>query len=101
MPRGGRRLGAGPKPTWLSGPTQTIRVPIALATEIVRLARLLDQGIMVEDVTRSKYLDLSGVQIRSINGRPAVFLDDLVDLGYKIRPFELLSRVRHYINLNR
>jgi hypothetical protein len=101
MTRGGYRPGSGPKHTWIHGKTKTIRVPESLATEILRIARLMDTGAKIDDVTQSKYIDLSGVTVRSVGGRPAIFLDDLLDQGYKIRPFELLSRVRHYINLNR
>jgi hypothetical protein len=58
----------------------------------------MDEGGKIDDVTRSKQVDLSGVSIRSIDGRPAVFLDDMVNAGYKIRPFELLSRVRKFMD---
>lgn len=59
------------------------------------------RGGKIDDVTRSKQVDLSGISIRSIDGRPAVFLDDMVDAGYKIRPFELLSRVRKFMDRSR
>jgi hypothetical protein len=98
MPRGGRRPGAGPKPTWIHGKTKTIRVPEALSDEVLRLARLMDEGAKIDDVTRSKYVDLSAVKVRSIDGRPAVFLDEMVEAGYKIRPFDLLSRIRKFMD---
>lgn len=39
---GGVRPGQGLKPTWKSGKTRTIRVPIALADEVLAYARALD-----------------------------------------------------------
>ena len=36
--------------TWQSGPTQTIRVPIALVAQIMEYARALDSGIEVSHV---------------------------------------------------
>lgn len=101
MARGGSRPGAGPKSTWIHGKTKTIRVPESLAEQVLRVARLMDEGGKIDDVTRSKQVDLSGISIRSIDGRPAVFLDDMVDAGYKIRPFELLSRVRKFMDRSR
>lgn len=44
MTRGGKRDGAGGKSTWEHGKTKSIRVPIALAEEILQIARQLDQG---------------------------------------------------------
>ena len=44
MPRGGKRPGAGVKPTWKHGKTKTIRVPVALAEQILEFARKLDIG---------------------------------------------------------
>lgn len=101
MARGESRPGAGPKSTWIHGKTKTIRVPESLAEQVLRVARLMDEGGKIDDVTRSKQVDLSGISIRSIDGRPAVFLDDMVDAGYKIRPFELLSRVRKFMDRSR
>jgi hypothetical protein len=98
MPRGGSRPGAGAKYTWIHGKTKTIRVPESLADEILRVARIMDEGGKIDDVTRSKYVNLSDVSVRSVSGRPAVFLDDMVNAGYKIRPFELLSRVRKFMD---
>lgn len=39
--------------TWRSGKTQTIRVPIALADEIMNYARALDSGIGLSQVNRA------------------------------------------------
>lgn len=48
MPRGGKRKGAGRKSTWKSGcrfeDTQLIRVPRAIASEIMQIAHKLDAG---------------------------------------------------------
>jgi hypothetical protein len=53
MPRGGARAGAGAKGSWQSGKTKTIRVPEALADDILELARRLDEGEDFESDTDS------------------------------------------------
>lgn len=42
MPRGGARSNSGPPSSWNSGRTRTIRVPIALADQLLEIARQLD-----------------------------------------------------------
>jgi hypothetical protein len=42
--RGGMRQGAGRKPMWENGETQTIRVPVALKDDLIHIGRELDQG---------------------------------------------------------
>lgn len=98
MPRGGKREGSGGKPKWIHGKTTVIRVPEALAEEILRVAKLLDEGKSVDDVTKSKYLDLSGVSIRSVSNKPAVFLEDFLKAGFKIRPLEIVDNLRKQID---
>lgn len=44
------------KAAWQSGPTRTIRVPIALADATLAYARQLDQGLEPRD-TRSKFAE--------------------------------------------
>ena len=98
MPRGGYREGAGAKPAWISCETIVIRVPKSLSDEVIRLARLLDEGKTVDDITKSKYLDLSGVSIRNIDSKHAVFLEDLLSKGFKIRPLSLVDKIRKQID---
>lgn len=98
MARGGYREGSGGKPKWIRGKTTVIRVPEVLTDEITRVARLLDEGKSVDDVTKSKYIDLTGISIRLIGGKPAVFLEDLLKAGFKIRPIEVVDRIRKQID---
>jgi hypothetical protein len=98
MPRGGYREGSGAKSTWLSGETVVIRVPKSLSDEVLRLTRLLDEGKTVDDVTKSKYLDLSGVTIRNVDSKSAVFLEDLLNKDFKIRPLSLVDKIRKQID---
>ena len=49
MPRGGARPNSGPPPSWKYGRTTTIRVPRALASQIIQLARQLDEGKIEND----------------------------------------------------
>jgi hypothetical protein len=108
MTRGGKRAGAGQKPKWKNGETKSIRVPIALAEEILRLARLVDNGeqlvtlkeaekllkknkpdekiLKIETETESKVLDLAGIPVIAIQGAMAVRLEELVKRGFKIKP---------------
>jgi hypothetical protein len=98
MSRGGKREGAGNKPKWIRGKTTVIRVPEVLIEEVLRITRLLDSGKAVDDVTQSKYLDLSGVSIRNMSGKPAIFVEDLLRAGFKIRPIELVDTIRKQID---
>lgn len=41
---GGRRVGAGRKPTWKSGLCKAIKIPLALVDEVLSYARHLDGG---------------------------------------------------------
>ena len=102
MPRGGYRKGAGGKPTWQHGKTKVVRVPEALADKILEIARILDGGVSLVDVTESKdevvtlskAIDLSGISVRAFRGGPGVYLADLIAAGYEIRPEKLAQSVR-------
>lgn len=98
MPRGGYREGAGSKSKWIRGKTTVIRVPEVLVDEVLRIAHLIDEGKTVDDVTKSKHLDLSGVSVRYLDGEPTVFIRDLLSAGFKIRPLALVDRVRREID---
>lgn len=100
MGRGGYRKGSGGKPKWIHGKTKTIRVPEVLADRIIEIAHMLDEGKVIDDVTRSKYLDLSGIPIRNFNGKIIVFVDDLLKQGFKIRPIKLVDRIRRQMDIN-
>lgn len=89
MPRGGYRPGAGGQFKWKHGETKTIRVPIALAEQILEYAQKLDDGAIIERETPSKVLNLSGISIRACNGKSAVYLEDLAKAGYEILPERL------------
>lgn len=102
MPRGGYRLGAGGKPTWSHGRTKVIRVPEALAEKLLEIARALDIGMSLtevtesknEPVTESKVIDLSGISIRAFRDGPGIYLADLLVAGYEIRPEKLAQTAR-------
>jgi hypothetical protein len=49
------------KAAWQSGPTRTIRVPIALAEVTLEYARQLDQGI--KPLTQGKYLTMELIRL--------------------------------------
>jgi hypothetical protein len=100
MPRGGKREGAGGKPTWKNGRTKTIRVPVALAEEILKIARELDEKGVIERDTESKVLDLSKITVPEIRGKRFVFLSDLVRLGYEIHPLKLAEVIRAELSLS-
>ena len=99
MPRGGRREGAGGRHKWAHGKTKTIRVPELLADRVLEIARMLDEGKSLEDVTQSKILNLSGVSVHSTSKGMIVYLQDLLKVGYKIRPFALVDRLRKDLDL--
>lgn len=89
MARGGKREGAGGRPSWKNGRTKPVRVPIALADKILEIARVLDEEGAEEAVTGSKVIDLTGVAIYSSKDGPTVRLIDLVRAGYEIQPERL------------
>lgn len=101
MPRGGKREGSGGKPTWKHGKTKTIRVPDALATKVLEIARIIDEGnsgsedFMLADVeTDSKVIDLAGVAILHSKDGPVVRLSDLIRVGYSVKPERLVRNLR-------
>ena len=96
--RGGKRKGAGRKPKWMHGKTTTIRVPESLANEVLRVARQLDSGIQIDNVTNSKTIDLSGVPIRHLEEQPVIAVKDLLRKGFKIRPFKVVDALRKEID---
>lgn len=54
MPRGGYREGGGRPSLFRHMPTQTIRVPVVLADDVLHLARKLDRGDISVNGTISK-----------------------------------------------
>lgn len=90
MPRGGYREGSGGKPSWNHGKTKPIRVPVALADQILELARLLDET----GDPQSKAIDLSGVAIHQSRQGPMVRLADLLRVGYRIKPERLIRGLK-------
>ncbi len=99
MPRGGRREGAGGKPTWKNGKTKTIRVPVVLAEEILRIARQLDEKGTIEYDTESKVIDLSEIMVPEIRGKRFVFLSDLLKIGYEVHPLKWAEIARAELRL--
>jgi hypothetical protein len=99
MPRGGKREGAGGKPTWKNGKTKTIRVPIVLAEEILKIARELDEKGTIERDTESKLIDLSEITVPEIRGKRFVFLSDLLRVGYELHPLKWAEIARAELKL--
>ena len=72
MPRGGKREGSGRKSTWKSGckfeDTKLIRVPKAIADDVLEIAHKLDSGDSLDSVTKPKgqlsLLGESGLEIK-------------------------------------
>lgn len=91
MPRGGRRPGSGGKPTWKHGKTKTIRVPIALSARILQIAKALDDP---DNVSQHPVIDLSGVAVIASSGGPVVRLADLLRVGYRIEPENLVKGLK-------
>jgi hypothetical protein len=109
MARGGKRPGAGGRPSWNYGKTKPIRVPIALADIVIEIAKRLDrrgvEGLeelenVREPETESKIIDLTGIAIRSTKDGPAVYLVDLVKAGYEIKPAALAQSLRREPSLS-
>jgi hypothetical protein len=97
MSRGGKREGAGGKPTWRTGKTGTIRVPIAIAKKVLKFARELDETGGLEPDTQS--IDLSEIPVEEVEGRKVVFVSDLIALGYEVYPLELAAIAREEMGL--
>ncbi len=58
MPRGGARPNSGPDSSWKHGKTSTIRVPLAIAPQILQYARALDSGELPSPETLQTAIDL-------------------------------------------
>ena len=54
MARGGYREGGGRPSGFVHTPTQTVRVPVALADQVLELAQKLDKGELIVDDTIPK-----------------------------------------------
>lgn len=106
MPRGGKREGAGGKPSWNYGKTKVIRIPEVMAEKILEIARFLDSlksfdAVIlsnIEPVTESKSIDLSGIAVRAFPNGPGIYLSDLVKAGYEIKPEALALSVKRRMN---
>lgn len=105
MPRGGRRIGAGGRFKWNSGKTKVVRIPEALADQVIEFAVALDKKTALvpvtsssistksgyDDVTASKVINLSGISIRAFQDGPGIYLADLIRVGYEIQPSKLVQ----------
>ena len=106
MSRGGYREGAGRKFKWKSGKTKAIRVPEALANEILDYARKLDGGNQqsaqeIQPLEELKIIDLQGVPLKAIDGEMGVKLSDLVKKGYKLTPSRLQKIVMNALKFQK
>jgi len=61
MSRGGARNNAGRKSGWVNLETKLIRVPVAIESQLMAIAKKLDQGESIESVTESKTIDVENV----------------------------------------
>jgi hypothetical protein len=107
MGRGGVRSNSGAKGKWKHGKTKLIRVPEDLADQILEFAHKLDEGaniesetepktdssLVLDSVSESKVLDLSGISVATLKDRTFVFLDNLLKSGYVLKPETLNDRV--------
>ena len=91
MPRGGKREGSGPKSTWKSGKTKTIRVPEAFADQVLDITRRLDKGLLDQPSSHACLINLSSLNIPTIRNRKFVFIEDLIKLGYTVEPVTLIE----------
>lgn len=94
MAKGGKREGAGGKPSWKHGKTKPVRVPEALAEKILEIARVLDEDSSGQSVSGSKVLDLTGVAVYASKDGPTVRLIDLIRAGYEIQPERLAKSLK-------
>lgn len=90
---GGSRMGAGRKGAWRSGKTKAYKLPEAIASEVLDLARAIDAGQKVEIVDESKYEMAKRLvkQIRELQVRNNELLESLSDADEHIE--ELRVRV--------
>jgi hypothetical protein len=90
MPRGGHRDKAGRRSTWQSNckfsETKLIRVPIAIASQLLDIAHRLDAGEVLDFVTQSKEADLEPPSIERGNIAPGQM--SFLDLSFEIPPIE-------------
>ena len=98
MSRGGKRNNAGRKSGWVNLETKLIRIPVAIESQLMAIAKKLDRGesidletksIEIESVTESKVIDIETVT-NSENPN-----NDLVteSKGYQVEQIELIPIV--------
>lgn len=99
MARGGYRKNAGRKSKWKSGETTSIRVPKAIAQQVLELAHIIDDGGVIENETNSKTIELYDIPTIFVNGKRMIAIVDLLIAGYDIKPLVLVEKVRQeYLN---
>ena len=95
MARGGFRANAGRKSKWKNKQTKMIRVPAAIADRLLDIAQKIDSGYDIEFDSESKTIDLQELNIPTLRNKRFVFLEDLLKLGYEIKPLSLADSVRN------
>lgn len=89
--RGGYRENAGRKSSWQHAETRTIRVPEVFASQLIQMARRLDNGEEIEPETKSKLPDIDTVT----DSKSASFDNvtdskwSLIDTGTKSKPVSI------------
>lgn len=129
MSRGGRRDGSGRKSSWKSGcsfkETKLIRIPSILADQVLEIAHWLDNGGLIEKVTKSNepkleslsntileietnskeeyteaaFARLIGINRNTLKGRKKKYLEGITsesDFCAYLREQDPLSRNWHY-----
>lgn len=89
-----KETGISQQINWINEETQQITVPAVLANQLLKIARILDEGQSLEQFIRPRTVDLSGISIKYLKDGPAVYLKDLLKAGYKIRPISLVDKLR-------
>jgi hypothetical protein len=101
--RGGQRKGAGRKSTWQHRETCLLRVPVAIANELMQIAHKLDRGEILEFDTNSNQDEIIQILNRWAERRKKIsrstakwhmmhrFLDE-VESSLSAKQIDLLSR---------
>lgn len=97
MPRGGYRKNAGRKKKWKSGTTTSIRVPVALADQILELAHIIDEGESLDYVANSNTIDVTGIRMSFKRNDIQASLLDLMRAGYEIYPLDVAEKLRNIL----
>ncbi|HEY9599036.1 MAG TPA: hypothetical protein V6D33_15330 [Cyanophyceae cyanobacterium] len=95
MSRGGKRDNAGRKSGWINAETKLIRVPVAIESQLMAIAKKLDRGEIIDLETKSIETELvTEFKVDSVTNSENTNTDSVTESKvYEVKQFELIPSV--------